>query len=216
MTKQIQPTIYEDFLSTAHSESFIQASLRKKTVETIAHHRMMTTPQQVQFLAFLVRRIAARSALEIGAFTGYGSLAIAKALPADGRLVTCDIHDEQPSIGNPFWEAAGVANKIDLRIAPALETLQHFLEKDKHFDFIFVDADKRHYLDYFELSLKLLHPEGLMVIDNMLWVAGRKVVDQDTPAARGIKALLARVETDDRVDSLMVPLDSGMLLIQKA
>ena len=196
-------------------ESPIQTALREKTINSVKHHQMMTTPEQAQFLAFLIEYSRACHAIEVGVFTGYGSLAIAQALPKEGQLIACDIGDEWPSIGKPFWKEAGVAHKIDLQIGPAIETLQHLLDEGAgaSFDFIFIDADKIHYSDYLELSLKLLKAHGLIVLDNVIWVGEQKVEEKKTPATRAIHALLERLANDSRVRTQLVPLASGMLLV---
>ncbi len=212
-----QETIYQDFLSTAHTESTVQAALREETKRRIQHHQMMTTPEQVQFLAFLVKHIGASRAIELGVFTGYGSLAIAEALPEEGKLIACDISEEWPSLGQPFWKKAGIEDKIDLQIRPAIETLQLLLDEGRAgcFDFIFIDADKIHYSDYFELSLTLLNTEGLIVLDNVLWIGEQRVVEKKTPATRAICTLLERLEGDKRVNITLVPLAKGMLLVSR-
>jgi len=217
MSDTFQKTIYQDFLSTTHTESVVQAALREETVRRVEHHTMMITPEQAQFLAFLVQSIGARSAIELGVFTGYSSLAIAQALPEDGKLIACDTHDDWPSIGQPYWQTAGVSNKIELHIRPAIETLQQLLDerRENSFDFIFIDADKIHYADYYALTLDLLHPNGLIVFDNMLRVCNQLVAEKKTPGTRAIYALLERIECDKRVSTTLVPLDSGMLLVRK-
>jgi len=218
MSKPLEETLYPDFLSTTHTESAIQTALREETIRRIEHHRMMTTPEQAQFLTFLVTHLGVRNAIELGVFTGYGSLAIAQALPDNGKLIACDNGDEWPAIGKPYWERAGVADKIELHIAPAIETLQLLLDdkQEKRFDFIFIDADKIHYPDYYELSLELLHPSGLIVFDNVISVGNQKVSEKKTPGTRAISTLLERIKTDKRVATKLVPLASGMLLVTRS
>lgn len=198
-------------------ETEIQRALREATVQHVEHHHMMTTPEQVGFLAFMVKLIGARQAIEVGVFTGYGSLAIAQALPADGRLIACDHSDEWPSIGKSFWQEAGVIDKIDLHIAPAAETLQALLDEGVagQFDFIFIDADKVHYSDYAALGHALLREGGLMVFDNVLRINQRPVVERGVPATRAVADLLAAMSEDDRYETTLIPIAEGMLLAQK-
>jgi len=211
--KPFTEEIYEYMLSVSLRENDIQKQLREQTVREVREHVMLTNPEQVQFLQFLVELTGAKKAIEVGVFTGYGSLAIAQALPADGKLVACDIGSVWPSIGKPFWEAAGVAQKIDLRIAPAAQTLQALLDEGlaKTFDFVFIDADKIHYKDYYEYALKLVRKGGLIAFDNTLWMED-PVNTLSTPAARGVDAVSRLVHNDDRVTSSMLPIAGGMLL----
>jgi predicted O-methyltransferase YrrM len=179
---------------------------------------MQIAPEQGQFLAFLTRLIGARSALEIGTFTGYSALAVALALPADGRLMTCDVSDEWTRIARKHWAEAGVEAKIELRLAPALDTLAG-LEREGRGDSIdiaFVDAEKTEYDDYYEHCLRLVRVGGLIVFDNMLQdgrVADPKDSDESTNA---IRALNAKIATDDRVDVVLLPLGDGTTVARRA
>jgi predicted O-methyltransferase YrrM len=162
----------------------------------------------------LVRVMGARRCLEIGTFTGYSALAAALALPKDGRIVCCDTSEEWTTIARRYWKRAGVAGKIDLRIAPALETLDALLEQGKggKFDFAFIDADKANYANYYERCLKLVRRGGLIAADNTLW--GGSVVDprNKTVDARAIRAFNRRLLRDRRVDIALVPVGDGMTL----
>src|SRR5262249_11140383 len=152
-------------------ETAAQRRLREETRATVRGAGMQISPDQGQVMALLVRLIGARRALEIGTFTGYSALAVALALPADGRLVCCDVSAEWTQIGRRYWQEAGVADKIELRLAPALETLAA-LRRDEPaggFDFAFIDADKDNYDAYYEHCLALVRPGGLIAIDNVLW-----------------------------------------------
>jgi len=201
----------------AHSarETPAQAGLREATRSHPAAG-MQIGPEQAQFLALLVKLIGARRAIEVGVFTGYSALAVALALPEDGRLLACDISDEYTRIGRPFWEAAGVARKIELRLGPALETLDARIaagEAGQH-DFAFIDADKSGYDAYYERCLVLLRPGGLIAIDNVLWggSVARPAEDADTAA---LQALNDKIHADGRVDMAMLPIGDGVTLARK-
>jgi caffeoyl-CoA O-methyltransferase len=179
--------------------------------------QMQVAPEQGQFMALLAQLIGARRYLEIGVFTGYSSLAVALAMPDDGRLVACDISEEWTEIAQRYWQEAGVRDRIDLRLAPALDTLQSLRESGQGgaFDFAFVDADKENYPAYYEAVLDLLRPGGLLAVDNVLW--GGSVIDPgdsslDTEAIRRFnRDLLA----DERVEISMVPIGDGLTLARK-
>jgi predicted O-methyltransferase YrrM len=182
-----------------------------------AEARMQISPEQGHLLALMVRLIGARTCLEVGTFTGYSTLAIALALPPDGRIVACDINAAWTDVGREYWQRAGVASKIDLMIAPAIETLAR-LEREKgpaQFDLAFIDADKTAYDNYYEAALRLVRPAGLIILDNMLRrgrVADPSEIDPDTVALRRLNAKLAG---DDRVDCVLLPIASGMTLARR-
>ncbi|MGH6814564.1 MAG: O-methyltransferase [Hyphomicrobiaceae bacterium] len=185
--------------------------------EQMRNGRLQITPEQGHLLALLVRLIGARRVLEIGTFTGYSALAMALALPADGRLVTCDTSEEWTNIARTYWQRAGVADKIDLRIAPALTTLAR-LEREgalDGFDLAFIDADKTGYNAYYEAALRLVRPGGLILLDNMLRrgrVADPCDGEADTVALRNMNTKIA---ADDRVDRVLLPIASGMTLARR-
>jgi len=192
-----------------------QTALRAAT----ASHRsagMQISPDQGQFMALLVKLIGARRAVEVGVFTGYSALTVALALPDDGRLLACDISDEYTRIGRPFWQQAGVADKIELRLAPALQTLDAELAAGAagSVDFMFIDADKTGYDDYFERGLLLLRQGGLMAIDNTLWAGSvaRPAKDDDT---RALQQLNDKLHHDARVDLSLVAIGDGLTLARK-
>jgi len=178
---------------------------------------MQIGPDQAALFAVLVRAIGARRALEIGTFTGYSALAVANALPPDGKLVCCDVSDEWTQVARRYWREAGVAGKIDLKLAPAGDTLAA-LARDPgpdSFDFAFVDADKTGYDDYYERCLTLVRPNGLIAFDNTLWsgaVADPKRTDDDTKALR---ALNAKAHADARVDACLMTVGDGVLLVRR-
>ncbi len=192
------------------------AALREAT----ASHpmaRMQIAPEQGALMQLLVRLMGARRCVEIGTFTGYSALAVALALPEDGRLVACDLSEEYTRIGRPFWERAGVAERIDLRIGPALDTLDALLAAGEagRFDFAFVDADKESYVAYADRCLALLRPGGLLAVDNVLW-SGRVVDPEDRePSTEGVRALNAHLAAHDGVDLAMVPVGDGLTLARK-
>jgi predicted O-methyltransferase YrrM len=178
---------------------------------------MQISPEQGQLMALLVQAIGARRAIEIGTFTGYSALWVALALPADGKLVCCDVSAEWTAVGRPYWDKAGVAGKIDLRIAPATETLDRLLAGGGTgaYDFAFIDADKTGYDGYYERCLELLRQGGLIAIDNVLWggdVADSRKRSADTLALRALNKKLHR---DQRVSLSMLPLGDGLTLALK-
>ncbi|MEO7195937.1 MAG: class I SAM-dependent methyltransferase [Pseudonocardiaceae bacterium] len=190
--------------------------LREETA-TLPDRIMQILPEEAQFLALLVGLTNARRVLEIGTFTGYSTLAMARALPADGRVITCDISEEWTSIARRHWTAAGVTDRIDLRLGDAVTTLERLLAKDgpDRFDLVFIDADKAHYPQYYELSLNLTRPGGLIVLDNTLW-SGRVIdtvlQDNDTQGVRKANETLLK---DERVDLAMLPMADGVTLARK-
>lgn len=178
---------------------------------------MQVGPEQGQFMAFLVRLIGARRCLEIGTFTGYSALVVALALPPEGRLIACDVNPDTTAVARRYWAEAGVADKIELRLAPALATLDALLaeRQEGSFDFAFIDADKANYDGYYERTLKLIRTGGLILLDNVLWggaVADRRYRDADTLALR---ALNEKLRGDERVDLSLLPIGDGVTLLRK-
>jgi caffeoyl-CoA O-methyltransferase len=167
-------------------------------------------------MALLVRLIGARRTLEIGVFTGYSALAVALALPDDGYVLACDVSDEYTRIGKPFWSAAGVAHKIDLRLAPARETLDARLAAGEagRYDFAFIDADKTSYDDYYERCLRLVRDGGLIAIDNVLW-SGSVARPAKTADTAALQALNDKLHDDERIDLSLVPIGDGLTLARK-
>ncbi|HET7814804.1 MAG TPA: class I SAM-dependent methyltransferase [Candidatus Baltobacteraceae bacterium] len=208
--------INEYVLRTTLREDPILRELRDVTDK---HPRagMLSGADQVQFLQLLVRLIGAKRCIEVGVFTGYTSLAIAMAMPDEGRIVSCDISDEFTSIGKPFWKRAGVESKIDLRLAPATETLDALIANGESgtYDFAYIDADKSGYDAYYERLLQLLRPNGLIGIDNVLWsgeVAEESNHDEDTAALR---ALNLKIGKDERVDEVLLTIGDGLTIVRK-
>ena len=198
-------------------ESDAARALRERTLAIGRWHVMQISPEQGAFMALLVRLLNARRAIEVGTFTGYSALVVAEALPDDGELIACDVSEEWTSIGKTFWARAGVAGKVDLRLRPALETLDALLAGGERgrFDFAFIDADKANYNAYYERCLALLRPGGVVAVDNVLW--GGRVADDDArdEDTRAIRALNALIRSDQRVHSAMLPIGDGLTLAIK-
>jgi predicted O-methyltransferase YrrM len=209
-------SLYEYLLEVSLRESAVQLRLREETAADPSA-RMQISPEQGQFMGLLARLLGARCCIEVGVFTGYSSLCVAAALPEDGRIVACDVSERWTAIARRYWDEAGVAHKIDLRLAPALETLDGLVAAGEcgRYDFVFIDADKASYLDYYERALRLLRSGGLVAVDNTLWygrVADPEVADEDTVAIRHFNEHLHR---DERVDLSLVPIGDGLTLARK-
>lgn len=195
----------------------ILSDLRAETAALPAGRAMQVMPEEAQLLALLVRLIKADRVLEIGTFTGYSTLCMARALPINGRLVTCDISEKWPAIAGPYWERAGVADRIEVRVGDASETLAELLAEQGPdcFDFVFIDADKVHYWQYYEDAITLVKPGGLVAIDNTLFL-GRVIdptaQDPDTTAIRELNSLL---HDDDRVEICLLVMADGITLVHK-
>lgn len=217
MSRSLLPQAVERYVmrDMAH-ETAIQKQLRAETAR-LPQAGMQIGADEGALLALLVRAIGAKRALEIGTFTGYSALAVAAALPADGRLVCCDISEEWTAIARRYWKKAGLAERIELRLAPATNTLAALRAErgPGSFDFAFIDADKSSYDGYYEACLGLIRAGGLIAIDNTLWsgkVANPKVHDADTVTLR---ALNAKIRDDARVDSCLLTVDDGVMLVLK-
>jgi predicted O-methyltransferase YrrM len=215
-TLPLDERLYDYLLGKSLREPAALAALR---AETASHPRanMQITPEQGQFMQMLVRLTAARRAIEVGVFTGYSSLAVALALPDDGRLLACDVSEEYTAIARRHWKLAGVAHKIELVLAPALATLDARLAADEagSYDFAFIDADKGGYLAYYERLLRLIRPGGLIAVDNTLWsgaVADPGDRDADTLAIREFNDHLL---ADQRIDLSLLPIGDGLTLARR-
>jgi len=211
---QITNTLYQYMLNISLREHHALCALREETAQ-LPLSVMQTAPEQAQFLQFMIRVLGAKKVLELGTFTGYSALAMALSLPEDGQLITCDVNTQWTNMAHPYWEQAHVSQKIDLRIAPALDTLRALLNNgEQHsFDFIFIDADKTNYVEYYELSLQLVKPTGLIVIDNIFW-EGDVINPLDTSAqTREIRKLNERIKADPRVFVSLLPIADGLFLI---
>jgi predicted O-methyltransferase YrrM len=197
-------------------ETPLQQRLRAETA-ALPRSRMQIGPDQGALLALLVRLTGTRRALEIGTFTGFSALAVAAALPKEGKLITCDVSEEWTAIARRFWEEAGLSDRIELRMGPAVETLAGLLAEGaaESFDFAFIDADKPSYDAYYEACLRLVRPGGLLAIDNVLWsgrIADPAENDEETAA---IRALNQKVRDDARVEACLLTVGDGILLARK-
>ena len=217
-TISVDDRLYQYILDASLREHPVLADLRAATRDH-PHANMQISPEQGQLLALLVKLIGARHTIEVGVFTGYSALAVALALPADGRVLACDISDEYTKVGRAFWQRAGVANKIDLVLEPAVATLDARLAAGEagRYDFAFIDADKPNYDLYYERCLKLLRAGGLIAIDNTLWsgkVAERVDAKRD-PDTAALQALNLKLRDDSRVDVSLLPIGDGLTLARK-
>jgi predicted O-methyltransferase YrrM len=217
MNRSLVPDAVERYV--AHEiaqETAIQRRLRAETA-TMPHAGMQIGADQGALLAMLAKLVGARRAIEIGTFTGYSALAVASALPPDGKLICCDVSEQWTSVGRRYWQEAGVADRIELRLAPATDTLTALLRAGgaESFDLAFIDADKTNYDAYYEACLKLLRSGGVIALDNMLWsgkVADPNVHDDDTDALR---ALNAKIRDDKRVDACLLTVGDGVMVARK-
>jgi predicted O-methyltransferase YrrM len=212
----LDDALYQYLLDVSLRESPLLKRLREETAQ-LPTARWQIAPEQGQFMALLVQISGARKILEIGTFTGYSALCMAQAMPADGRLICCDLPGDYNAIAERYWHEAGVAERIDLRLAPALETLSA-LERggqSESFDLIFIDADKANYRVYLEHALVLVRQGGLILFDNVLW-SGR-VLEQSPESAdtRAIQALNRGLLRDSRIDLSLLPLGDGLTLCRK-
>jgi caffeoyl-CoA O-methyltransferase len=215
-TLQLDSKLHDYLLSVSLRDSEPLRKLRERTAEH-EWSAMQTSPEQGQLMHLLVKLMGARRIVEVGTFTGYSALCLATALPSDGELIACDIKDEWVDIGREYWKQAGVADKIDVRIAPALDTLDGLLEDDQGetFDFAYIDADKENYVAYYERCLELLRAGGLVAVDNTLW-SGKVADEDDTEESTvAIREFNEHVSGDDRVDLSLVPIGDGLTLARK-
>ncbi|MGC9502258.1 class I SAM-dependent methyltransferase [Baaleninema sp.] len=215
-TLGLSPQLHDYLTSVSVREPELLTQLREETAK-LPMSRMQIAPEQGQFMALLVQLMGAKKALEIGVFTGYSSLAVALALPEDGKLVACDVDKEYTAIARRYWEQAGVAGKIDLHLAPALDTLDRLLEdgQAETFDFAFIDADKRNYANYYEKSLQLVRRGGLIAIDNVLWNGRVADPDETDKRTQAIRDFNQKLYGDDRVMLSLVPIADGVTLALK-
>lgn len=214
-TLTIDEPLYNYLLSISLRESQPLARLREETA-TLEKANMQIAPEQGQFMALLVRLTGARRIIEVGTFTGYSALCIAQALPENGELICCDLNEEWTAIARRYWQAAGMAGKIDLRIGPALDTLDALHKAEPNsFDLIFIDADKENYDAYYERALSLLHAGGLVLIDNTLWDGAVARPEDQEPTTCAIRALNAKLATDERIDLSLIPVGDGLTLARK-
>jgi caffeoyl-CoA O-methyltransferase len=214
-----QVSIDEELVKYLQATGYRSDSVINKLVdETLALGNvsaMQIAPEQGQFLEIIVKILNANSCLEIGRFTGLSSLCIARGLPESGKLITIDNSDEFLSMAEKYWKMANQETKIESIIGEGVDVLQSMIDRQQSFDFVFIDADKNNYPHYYELSLKLLRPNGILIIDNMLWhgdVADENITDKQTIT---IRALNKKIQTDERIDFSLLPLADGLSFIRK-
>jgi caffeoyl-CoA O-methyltransferase len=211
----LSPELYAYAVEHGARQDDLLRRLAEETESRLADVAIMQiAPDQGAFMTMLMRLTGARRALELGTFTGYSAICIARGLPEDGAVVTCDLSDEWTSIARRYWEEAGVADRIELRLGPALETLRG-LPSSEPFDFAFIDADKSEYPDYYEECLRLLRPGGLVMLDNVF--RDGKVLDpaDDDPRTRATREINERAAADERVDVVMLAVADGRTLARK-
>ncbi len=213
-TIRLTDATHQYLIEATLRESELLCRLRTETAQ-FEQRNMQIAPEQGQFMALLVEMLGACRALEVGTFTGYSALCMASALPPDGLLVCCDVSAEWTAIAQRYWQEAGLAGRIDLRLAPALETLDALLADGQAgtFDFAFIDADKTRYDDYYEHALALLRVGGVVAIDNAL--SDGRVVTRETEDATAIDALNRKIHADERVSCSLVPIGDGLMLARK-
>jgi caffeoyl-CoA O-methyltransferase len=210
----LSPDIHAYLVEHGTPPDEIQQALIEETLELGSISSMQIAPEQGAFMTLLARAMGARRAVEVGTFTGYSALCIARGLPDDGHLLTCDVNQEWTSIARRYWEKAGVSHKIELRLGPALATLRS-LPEEPALDLAFIDADKQGYIAYFEEVLGRVRPNGVILVDNVLWdghVADPEVKDEETLALRDFNDHVAR---DPRVECVMLPVADGLTLLRK-
>lgn len=215
-TLLVASEVYDYALRASPPEHPAMKRLREATA-AVPHSEMQIGPDQGRLMALLVKLLGARRCIEIGTYTGYSALAVALALPKDGLLVACDVSEEWVNVGRPFWREVQVESRIDVRIAPALATLDELLANGGAgtFDFAFLDADKPNYGAYYEKLLQLVKSGGLIAVDNTLAVAGTPIVRGRSQSAQALRAFNERVRGDERVDFALLTIGEGLTLLRK-
>jgi caffeoyl-CoA O-methyltransferase len=209
----VSPQIHAYLVEHGSRPDAIQQALIDETRELGGVSMMQIAPEQGAFMTLLTRLMGARRAIEVGTFTGYSALCVARGLPEDGELICCDVSDEWTNVGRPYWEKAGVSDRIDLRIGPAIDTLRG-LEDDDGYDIAFIDADKTGYRDYAEELIRLVRPGGLILVDNVLWHGS--VIDPEASGddVEAIRAFNDWATGDERVDDVMLAISDGLSLLR--
>lgn len=210
------PEIYQYYLShTVRPQQFLD-DLRGETAK-LSTAKMQICPEQGVFLQMLIKMMKAKKTLEIGTFTGYSALSVALALPEDGKIIACDINKEWTDIAKKYWRQAGVDHKIELRLGPGLITLESLIAEgaENSFDFIFIDADKLNYLNYYEAALPLVRPGGVIAIDNVLWYGEVANQEDQRPSTRALRQFNTYLYQDERIDLSMLPIGDGLTLAMK-
>jgi predicted O-methyltransferase YrrM len=214
-TQLLPGDVYEYVLKASSREPEVLARLRKATA-AVRMSEMQIGADQGQLMGLLVKLIGASRCIEVGTYTGYSALAVALALPPQGQLITCDVSAEWVNVGRPFWREAGVESRIDLRLKPAIETLDELLVKGEagRFDFAFIDADKPNYIGYYERLLQLIRQGGLIAVDNTLGLSGAPIFSQDSESAKAMRIFNELVHYDERVDLAMLTVGEGLTLLR--
>jgi predicted O-methyltransferase YrrM len=215
-TLTLDEDLHRYMVDVSLRETPIRRRLREETAK-LEPARMQIAPEQGQLMALLVSLMGARNTLEVGVFTGYSALCVAEALPDDGHIIACDVSEEWTSVARRYWKEAGVEGKIELKLAPAVESLTSLIEKGKEgqFDFAFIDADKENYATYFDRCLELLRPGGLIAVDNTLW-SGRVIDSADqSNDTKVLRAFNEALRNDSRIALSMVPIGDGLTLALK-
>jgi len=210
----LTPEIHQYLVAHGTPPDDVQQALIERTSELGGISMMQIAPEQGAFMTILTRLLGVRNAVEIGTFTGYSSLCIARGLADGGTLVCCDVSDEWTSIGQEYWERAGVADRIDLRIAPALETIAT-LPDGEHVDLVFIDADKENYANYYDALLPRVRQNGVILVDNTLWSGAVIDKSRDDSSTVAIRAFNDMVAADDRVDTVQLAISDGLTLLRK-
>lgn len=210
----LPPAVHEYLLRHGSPPDALAQELIEETRRLGGIWLMQIAPEQGAFLTLLTRAIGARRAVEVGTFTGYSALCIARGLPADGRLLCCDVSEEWTAIARRYWDRAGLADRIELRLGPAAETLAA-LPAEPVFDLAFIDADKGGYPAYYEAILPRLRPGGLILVDNVLWFGRVADPAADDEATAQIRAFNAKVAADPRVEAVLLPIGDGLTIVRK-
>ena len=215
-TLNLDKRLYEYLIGHSAREHPVQRELREAT-SGMPHAGMQISPDQGQFMALLARLLGARRTIEVGVFTGYSALSVALALPPDGRIVACDVNEEWTAMARKYWAKANVADRIDLRLAPALQTLDGLIATGEaaRYDFAFIDADKPNYLAYYERCLTLVRPGGLIAVDNTLWSGAVADLADNSANTVAIRAFNDAVHADARVELAMLSIGDGLTLAMK-
>lgn len=213
---QLTEALYEYLLSASLRETDVQRRLREDTI-SLPGAIMQIPPEQGQFMGLLAELMGARRCIEIGVYTGYSALSVALSLPKHAKLIACDVDPVNTRTAQRYWKEAGVDDIIDLRVGPALETLQHLLREDgaESYDMAFIDADKTEYDAYYEALIKLLRPGGLLIADNVLWGGRVSEPSRDDPDTTALRAFALKLRDDNRVTTSLLPVADGLLLAVK-
>jgi caffeoyl-CoA O-methyltransferase len=212
---RLTPELYQYVVQHGCNDDPLLADLAEETARKMGGVAMMQiSPEQGTFMTLLARVAGARHAIELGTFTGYSAICVARALPSDGTLLCCDVSDEWTAIARRYWARAGLAHKITVKLAPAMDTLRA-LPATESFDFVFIDADKGNYRRYYEEILKRLRPNGLILIDNVLWNGEVLNTANQTSDTRAIRELNDFIPSDDRVDAVMLAVSDGLTICRK-